>query len=127
MTLKDLDEVVGLLRGDRNMKKFLILLLCFGLVGCASTQKIMDSWTGHHQSELIASWGPPTRTASDGKGGAILIYESYVNLGQTPGEAQVNYSGKVTYTSPQQRGYTRTRMFYVDARGYIYHWRAQGL
>ena len=108
------------------MKKSLVLLLCLGLVGCASTQKIMDSWVGHHQSELIASWGPPTTVTSDGKGGSILVYRWDVNLGQTPGKATVDYWGNVTYTNPQQRGYVRSRMFYVDERGYIYHWRSQG-
>lgn len=73
--------------------KLFFALISFTLLvqGCASTQKIMDSWLGHHQSDLIASWGPPTRTASDGKGGSILIYEQYVNLGQSPGQAQVDY------------------------------------
>lgn len=122
----------------RNFVKSLVITL-FAIVsflllvqGCVSTQgvstqEIMDSWLGHHQSDLIASWGPPTRTASDGKGGSILIYEQYVNLGQSPGRAEVDYFGDITYTNPQQRGYVRTRMFYVNERDYIYYWRSQGL
>jgi hypothetical protein len=69
---------------------------------------MMESWRGHHQSELIASWGPPQSTASDGAGGTILIYSGYVNQGQFG-------------------GYQRTRMFYVNDYGYIYTWIAQGL
>ena len=39
------------------------------LTGCATeTNNMMQSWVGHHQSELIASWGPPLQVASDGKG-----------------------------------------------------------
>ena len=30
----------------------------------ASTMsRIMDSWVGHYQSELITSWGPPTKNS----------------------------------------------------------------
>jgi hypothetical protein len=96
--------------------------------GCASqVNNAMSSWVGHHESEVIASWGPPGSTASDGNGGHILIYQSYVNLGQTPG--QVNYGGgnTVYYTAPQQQGYGRSRMFYVHSDGIIYSWRWQGL
>ena len=97
------------------------------LVGCISPGKAMQSWVGHHQSALIASWGPPTRTTSDGKGGQILIYEEYVNLGQTAGTIQRDFSDQYSYTAPQQRGYERSRMFYVDPSGYVYSWRWQGL
>ncbi len=106
---------------------FATITFCISVYGCTSTEKIMDSWTGSHESELFRSWGPPTRTTSDGKGGRILVYEHYVNLGQSPGRAQADAWGNVTYTAPKQRGYVRTRMFYVDERGYIYYWRAQGL
>jgi len=109
------------------------ILLCFILIlailstsGCASIGKRMDSWVGHHQSELIHSWGPPNQIVSDGAGGSILIYSSYVNLGQTPGT--INHWGyRTTYTAPQNHGYQRTRMFYVDSKGIIYSWRWQGL
>ena len=105
-----------------------LLLLCFSFCGgCASSiNKVMESWTGSHQSDLIASWGPPTRTASDGKGGEVLIYEAYVDLGQTPGTAYVDPWGNVRYTAPRQNGYTRVREFYVDQNGIIYSWRWQG-
>lgn len=96
------------------------------VAGCVSPSKTMQSWVGHHQSELIASWGPPQSTASDGAGGTILIYGSYVNLGQQPGQVYGSY-GNYYYTAPQQRGYQRTRMFYVNSSGIIYRWRWQGL
>jgi len=116
----------------KSIREFLPIVLLFIIplffTGCATTiNKTMDSWVGRHQSELIASWGPPNRVADDGKGGRILIYGSYVDLGQTPGRGDVDYFGNITYTAPQQRGYTRTRMFYVDSDGYIYSWRWQGL
>lgn len=104
----------------------LVLVVCSILVfGCASVSKTMDSWVGSHQSQLIQSWGPPNQVVSDGAGGSVLIYSSYVNLGQTPGT--INQWGyTTTYTAPQNRGYERTRMFYVDSKGIIYSWRWQG-
>ncbi len=102
----------------------MILTLCVS--GCTSPSKVMQSWVGSHQSDLIASWGPPNRTASDGKGGTILIYEQYVNLGQTPGHATTDYFGNITYTAPQQQGYQRSRMLWVDENGVIYRWKWKG-
>jgi hypothetical protein len=114
------------------MRSFRTHLLVFAIAlflpSCASSvNKVMDSWIGSHQSDLIASWGPPARTASDGKGGTILIYEQYVDLGQKAGRATVDSGGNVRYTAPESRGYTQTRMFYVNDRGIIYHWMWQGL
>ena len=63
----------------------------------------------------------------DGNGGSVLIYENYVDLGQSPGRANVDAFGNVTYTAPQQQGWNRSRMFYVDQGGTIYAWRWQGL
>lgn len=103
------------------------LVLATAVVGCASTiNENMQSWVGHHQSELIQAWGPPTRTASDGKGGRVLIYEHWVDLGQRPGTVRA-VPGGATYTEPERQGYTQTRMFYVDRNGRIYSWRWQGL
>lgn len=118
-------------RGGKPMKRSVplavSLLATLLLTGCASAiNKKMESWLGHHQSELIQAWGPPQQTASDGRGGTILIYGSYVNLGQTPGTVQPNGAG-VQYTYPQQQGYKRTRMFYVNQKGIIYSYRWQGL
>lgn len=74
-------------------------------------RKIMDSWMGHHKSELIRQWGPPDRYESDGKGGEILIYESK----QTRGAVMYGtYIEKTTYPY---------KMFYADPNGKLYHWR----
>lgn len=104
-----------------------MLLVAVLSVGCASSiNKKVQSWMGHHQSQLIAEWGPPNQTAPDGAGGTILIYGAYVNLGQTPGSVY-QQDNQVRYTNPQQQGYTRTRMFYVNQDGIIYRYRWQGL
>jgi len=95
-------------------------------VGCASVNDQMESWTGHHQQELILSWGPPTRTASDGADGWILIYEYDRDFGQIPGKAYARPDGSIWYTAPERSGYTASRMFWVHSDGIIYSWRWQG-
>lgn len=61
------------------MKKIIFLLaLSSILLSCTtgpSPKEVHDSWLGAHKSQLIQSWGPPTRYQPDGKGGEILIYE----------------------------------------------------
>ena len=58
----------------RRSRFLVVLLVLVGLHACASAQSVMNSWLGHHQSDLIRSWGPPSSVASDGAGGTILIY-----------------------------------------------------
>ena len=111
------------------MKRFAFISLALSFsIGCASLSpsKNMQSWVGAHQSKLILSWGPPTRTASDGAYGTILIYEYDRNMGQIPGRATVNSDGSVSYTAPQSNHYVASRMFWVNAEGTIYNWRWNG-
>lgn len=111
------------------MKRVLLLTLVIGAIAtsCDGPSKVMDSWKGHTKSELYQKWGPPNQVTSDGADGEILIYTSYINLGQTAGTVYNNGSGGINYTAPQQNGYNRTRMFYVHPNGIIYSWRWQGL
>ena len=114
----------------KNKKTFLIisLILLTSTIGCASrVNQLMDSWVGSHKADLIRSWGPPQQIHSDGAEGEILVYGGYVNLGQTPGKVTYDYLGNPQYTAPTQQGYQKTRMFYVNKDGLIYHWRWQGL
>ena len=112
-----------------NFRKILGLtfIAFINFTGCEATSKAMASWVGHNQSELYQKMGPPTRVTNDGSDGTILIYETYVNTGQQPGQVYNNGYGGVNYTAPQQNGYLRQRMFYVHSNGVIYHWRWQGL
>lgn len=51
------------------MKKLVGWLLMVFLVGCATTANYeakLQSWVGHSESELIASWGPPTNSYRSG-------------------------------------------------------------
>jgi hypothetical protein len=106
---------------------FVFAILVFTFVQCGSTSKIMASWVGHTKAELYQSWGPPTRTTSDGQGGEIAIYEYYVDMGQNPGSIYSNYNNTIGYTAPTQRGYVQTRMFYINSANIIYSWWWKGL
>ena len=45
-------------------KAFAILIFSIFLVSCAGTQQAMrDSWVGLTETDLIKSWGAPTRVA----------------------------------------------------------------
>jgi len=110
-----------------------LLVIVFALLaGCASVNNQMASWQGRPQADVVQKWGPPTRTASDGADGTILIYD-YVNLGQPRGEAFVppqGYAipdGAIWYTAPQEAGYVARRMFWIDASGKVYDERWHGL
>ena len=93
----------------------------------ASTiNRIMDSWVGHYQSELIAHWGPPTKIVINEKGENIIIYESL--KGTWGNEKDKRIVGGTHYTtSPRQPGYAATRIFYVNEKGIIYSWKWSGL
>jgi hypothetical protein len=94
----------------------------------------MQSWQGQPESALIAKWGPPTRTESDGSGGRILIYQRFVQTGHEPAQSvttgRVDPNGEVslktTQTPEQTYGYQRQRLFYVNKEGTIYRWAWRG-
>jgi len=105
----------------------------------------MKSWMGKNANDLIASWGPPQQTMSDGQGGQIIIYSSE-RAWTTPGRATTNTYGSAnaygngnyanvygsttsttTYTPPQTSGYNAQRMFWADSDGRIYRWAWKGL
>jgi hypothetical protein len=88
--------------------------------------RIMDSWVGHYESELIAAWGPPTKIVRDNKGGKVLMYESL--KGTWGDEKDKRIVGGAQYpTPPRQPGYAATRIFHVSKKGIIYSWKWSGL
>jgi hypothetical protein len=113
-----------------------LFLFTFTTSGCvkrasdfqkASTiNRIMDSWVGHYQSELIARWGPPTKTVPDEKGGNIIIYESLKGTWGNVKDKQI-IGGTHYPTEPRQPGYAATRIFYVNNKGIIESWNWSGL
>ena len=92
----------------------------------STINRIMDSWVGHYQSELIAHWGTPTKIVLNAKGENIIIYESL--KGTWGNEKDKRIVGGTHYTtSPRQPGYAATRIFYVNEKGIIYSWKWSGL
>ena len=88
----------------------LVLLVIYFEESKKQNEITMDSWMGEHVSKLIRSWGPPQRVISDGASGKIYIWSS-----------------RVKNPFSQREKYDRVRMFWVNSRGIIYHWRAKGL
>lgn len=96
---------------------------------------------GHHYSDVVGEWGPPTRVLDDGAGGQMIIWEETVSY-TTPGHATTKRSdtiisggGRVlsepsydtTYIPPETTTYTKSRTFWVNSEGIIYNWAWKGL
>ena len=108
-------------------KNFLIILTLSLFVSCGSLNpsnkitELMKSWEGHHKSELIQKWGPPTNTSSDGKDGEILSY--YYSRNNTTTTTYNQYTNSL---NTRNNSYTSERHFYVNKSGVIYYWRWKG-
>jgi hypothetical protein len=83
--------------------------------------KALNSWMGSHKSKLIASWGVPSRTASDGKGGEVLVFENR----QGPGIAFTMKTGAFTpfSTTVALPETFVCKEIYTNSDGVIYTWR----
>lgn len=92
---------------------------------------IMASWLGASEQELYLQWGPPNEVHSDGAGGKIVVYR-YTRSYTTPGTATTTYNyytgrAETTYMPPTTTTVESYRMFWINARGVIYHWEWKGL
>ncbi len=106
-----------------------ILLVALLVTGCASINESMRKWQGHHISEVMASWGPPSAVVDDGLGGKIYTWGSTRHW-STPGSAQTHVYGNMAYTTyqpAQSQSYNATRSFFVNKNGIIYRWHWRGL
>ena len=95
-----------------------------------SRQRVMNSWIGHSEDELIAHWGQPTGRYEDGKGGHILVYSgtrSYVVPGaytSTSNFSGSNYTSSGVYSPAQVQGYRAHRTFrIIDGLVYSVAWK----
>jgi hypothetical protein len=65
------------------MKRTLLLsIACLILAGCATTanyEKMLDTWVGAPELELVRSWGPPIRSYET-SGRKFLVYQSNRNV-----------------------------------------------
>jgi len=121
----------------------LVFVAIFVLTGCFANRinSAMQSWEGHHYSELVMAWGPPQAVYDDGNGGRILVYTA-IRQYTVPGHSETSATGQATiydnmiwaqaqsvtqYVPPQTYGYTAWRIFQIDAKGTIYRWSWRGL
>ena len=120
----------------KSMRWILFVGILFAgiLASCShlTPDAMLNSWLGKTEHELLLSWGPPSRTDSDGAGGRILSYihtEDWVSPYVRPGKLVDHGDGTASYTPPRQSSGTSTkiRRFYVNAEGVIYSWWYQGL
>lgn len=85
------------------MKHVIGALLAAVLAGCATTanyEKILDSWVGASEIDLVRKWGTPQRVYETG-GTKFLTYASSRNI-YLPGTAptyQTTYIGNTAYTN----------------------------
>jgi hypothetical protein len=134
------------------MKIQKLTILFFGLLlwictGCGTPDKAMQSYVGHHYSELVANWGAPQQQMSDGKGGQIWIYlrtRSFQTQGESSTTSRLNgyssgsvnnndYTGRSTYYGDSQTTYTPSRQitrvsrrtFFIDGQGIVYRYAWQ--
>jgi hypothetical protein len=101
------------------MKYFLQLGIILILISCGPSQKTFDAkedalfnkWLNHSKAELIHSWGQPDSSASDRKGGEILIYKEGVDYNSV-------MNGKYTGTQ-----FSFRKEMYINADSLIYNWK----
>jgi len=116
----------------KNRIQFLFLLaFSISLLSCSASyhfdkekfEQGLNTWLNSDKTELIKSWGPPSRVESDMNGGQIYIYEKSVDE-QTSGYIYTNPKyGLTTYKTPQDYSYYMIKMMYINSSGKIYHWR----
>jgi hypothetical protein len=141
LTIKKNDAV-----STKIVKGTLRVPLCLVSIGYSEwyykIDRNMASWIGHHKSELLMSWGPPSQVVPDGLGGELFVYsntKTYISPSSTQsstyGSATAHRYGNTahvyghanTYTthSPSQvYQYNSFRQFRVNVRGMItnYSW-----
>ncbi len=128
--------------------KALAMLPYVLIAGCAAStssptlNEVMDSWMGHHVSEVIRAWGPADRLAEDGAGGKIYIWitpgispspprrvwvtEWNPVLGQWEGrwkEESTGISGAIRKSLERELARSRRKEFFVRPDGIIYWYR----
>ena len=112
-------------RNTYSLLSVLFLGILLFLQGCATTE-VMDVWKGRHRADLVAEWGPPTYTEPDKDGGEKIVYEKITTVGEHPIKDYSDQYGNVIYKERQKIQYKESRIFYVDADGYISDCKTEG-
>lgn len=112
-------------------KLFILVLSVVMLSSCSvlqnmTTKPVMSSsepglnaaWQGHSYAEIVRAFGAPTRTASDGAGGTIYVYEE-TKTKYTTSTSTVNVGNTIDSetTAETTREFSK---FYVDGNDSCY-------
>ena len=114
---------------------YIAVLICLTLTACATTanyEKVLASWVGSSEDNLVRSWGPPD-SVYEGAGSKYLTYMR-ASQGYVPGVAptyQSNVIGNTVYTqavggSPGYTYNTRCKTVFELVGGTITSWRWEG-
>lgn len=117
------------------MKRFSVVVLTLMLASCATTakyEKILNSWVGDDELNLVRSWGPPQQAYEAG-GHKFIVYSNDRNV-FVPGQAptyQTNVIGNTAYTnsyggSPAMNVNLSCTTTFETADGKILNWSYRG-
>ena len=117
----------------------LMLIALFCATGCKDAQstksKAMASWVGASTGAVIAAWGAPTKTYSNGQSGRVLCYlnvAQFVTFNQMYADSPagtagyVGASNEVVYKKSDIDEYRFYRVFFTEADGTVYDWAWRG-
>ena len=100
------------------MKNFLRVVLLLALAGCATAttanyERVLNSWVGFKEIDLVRDWGPPNR-AYELSGRRFFEYteQRIVHVPSVPPTYQRTVIGNTVYATPVgvgQPGYTAIR------------------
>ena len=88
--------------GKAIVCRYLFIVLAAALTACATSagyEKILNSWVGVQEVELVRNWGPPLQSYETG-GRRFIVYSSRRNV-YLPGTAptyQTTVIGNTAYT-----------------------------
>lgn len=87
---------------EKDMRYFFLLVFAVLTAGCATTagyEKVLNSWVGRQEIELVRAWGSPLRTYEAG-GRKFIAFASKRNLfvAGSPPRYQTTIIGNTAYT-----------------------------
>jgi hypothetical protein len=85
------------------MLRYFAFVVVFALSGCATTagyEKVLASWVGAQEVDLVRSWGPPVQAYEAG-GRKFIVYSDRRNvyLAGTSPSYRTNVVGNTAYTT----------------------------
>lgn len=100
----------------RLLKGLPIVLAVSLLTACATTEEVLDSWTGSHVDTLISQWGRPQDIYSLSDGRKVVEYveaRTFTTGGNTISTPQTTYHGGSIFGSGGSASYSGTSTTYV--------------